>query len=69
MERERFLNMGRDEVYSEFIFSRIYVWIFIVIFLILKKQDLRNNGRKKSTRGKVLKSFNNFKNLKAVSLS
>lgn len=61
--------MGRDEVYSEFIFSRIYVWIFIVIFLILKKQDLRINGEKKSTRGKVLKSFNNFNNLKAVSLS
>lgn len=61
--------MGRDEVYSEFIFSRIYVWIFIVIFLILKKQDMRINGEKKSTRGKVLKSFNNFNNLKAVSLS
>ena len=61
--------MGRDEVYSEFIFSRIYVWIFIVIFLILKKQDLRINGRKKSTRGKMLKSFNTFNNLKAVSLS
>ena len=61
--------MGRDEVYSEFIFSRICVWIFIVIFLILKKQDLRINGEKKSTRGKVLKSFNNFNNLKAVSLS
>ena len=61
--------MGRDEVYSEFIFSRIYVWIFIVIFLIFKKQDLRINGEKKSTRGKVLKSFNNFNNLKAVSLS
>ena len=60
--------MGRDEVYSEFIFSRIYVWILIVIFLILKKQDLRINGGK-STRGKVLKSFNNFNNLKAVSLS
>ena len=39
--------MGRDEVYSEFIFSRIYVWIFIVIFLIFKKQDLRINGEKK----------------------
>lgn len=60
--------MGRDEVYSEFIFSRIYVWILIVIFLILKKQDLRINGGK-STRGKVLKSFNNFNNLKAVGLS